>query len=75
MSGSELAGSEVLGTKLSRSGSAYFRLPFKGGVEATFQVPSGYEMCANSSNPAILTAREFEPFGRAKLSFRIVRKH
>jgi hypothetical protein len=70
-----VAGSELLGTTLSRSGSAYFRLPFMGGVTATFEIPDGYEMCSNSENPAVLTSSDFAPFGRAKLDFRIVRKH
>ncbi len=69
------AGSELLGTVLSRSGSAYFRLPFGSGVNVTFAVPDGYEMCPNSANPAELSPRDFEPLGRAKLDFRIVRKH
>lgn len=70
-----VAGTEALGAQLSRSGSAYFRLPFAGGVQATFEVPDGYEMCANSDNPSELTAKDFKPLGRAKLSFRVVRKH
>jgi hypothetical protein len=61
----------LLGTELSPSGSAYFRLPYSGGALVRFAVPDGYEMCANSPNPVELKASAFKPFGRAKLDLRV----
>ncbi len=69
-----VAGAELLGGKLSRTGKISFRLAYSAGVQARFEVPDGYEMCATSSNPADLSASNFQPYGLAKLDFRIVRE-
>jgi hypothetical protein len=65
------AGDAMLGTPLSPSGTAYFRLPYAKGVEVQLSVPAGYAMCHNSLNPVSLPASAFERFGRAKVDLRL----
>ena len=64
----------VLGTELSRNGSAYFLLPTRSGITVRFEVPAGYRMCGNSPNPRILGPADFGPYGNKQLDFRIVRQ-
>ncbi len=67
-------GGVALGGPLSRRGSIYFLLPSRDGAEVRFDVPSGYEMCANSPNPREVSAGDFGRFGNEQIDFRIRRQ-
>ncbi len=66
-------GSIILRSHLTTSGSAFFRLPYSEPVVAELGVPEGYVMCSNSRQSVTLRPRDFQPFGRAKVEFRLQR--
>lgn len=68
------AGAVALGTSLSKSGNASFRVPLSGGITVRLIVPDGYAACANSSESFSLMAKDFRPFGRKQQDFRVTRR-
>lgn len=67
-----LAGATPLGAFTKPSGSTFFRLPIDQPMTATFTLPAGHKMCANSPNPLTLTASDFGRSQRKKIRFRVV---
>jgi hypothetical protein len=67
------AGAVGLGTTLSKSGNALFRVPLSAGVTAGLVVPNGYMICPNGSGTVTLAAKDFLPFGRKQVEFRVTR--
>lgn len=67
-------GTAGLGTTLSKSGNAFFRVPLGGSIEARLTVPDGYAMCGNSQQTVVLDASDFKPFGRKHVDFRVTRR-
>jgi hypothetical protein len=68
------AGAVSLGTTLSKSGNAFFRVPLSDPISVQFAVPDGYMMCSNSAQTVALSAANFAPFGRKQVEFRITRR-
>lgn len=68
------AGTVALGASLSKSGNASFRVPLSTGITARLVVPDGYAPCANAADSISLAAKDFRPFGRKQIDFRVTRR-
>ncbi|MBK6768404.1 MAG: hypothetical protein IPG72_05125 [Ardenticatenales bacterium] len=68
-----VAGADVLGARLGKSGRLTFQYPLGRDASFSLAVPDGYALCPDSPNPVDVPASAFNRFRRTSVEFRLQR--